>query len=71
MTVNVTRLRKKLADNAHSGISKRPVTVMAALIIKAWNFYEQGEKPKLLKFTAGGASPEAFPQVYNPYKDSE
>lgn len=39
-------------------------TTAAALIIKAWNAYMQGEEIKQLKFTRGGARPEAFPKIY-------
>lgn len=35
---------------------------VAAIAIKAWNKYRDGEKVSLLKFTVGGASPEAFPE---------
>jgi hypothetical protein len=34
---------------------------VAAIAIKAWNKYRDGETVSLLKFTVGGASPEAFP----------
>lgn len=64
-------LRMKLSTNAHKKAVKIPTTVVAALIIKAWNFYMRGETPKLLKFTSGGANPEPFPEIYNPYLESE
>lgn len=60
-------LRRKLADNAHNKANKIPLVVVSALIIKAWNFYMRGETPKMLKFTSGGANPEPFPEIYNPY----
>lgn len=63
-------LRKKLADNAHNKANKIPRSVIAALIIKAWNFYMRGEQVKMLKFTSGGANPESFPEIFNPYSDS-
>lgn len=65
----VRLLRMRLSSNAHNKASKIPKTVVAALIIKAWNFYMRGEKPKLLKFTSGGANPEPFPDIYNPYAE--
>lgn len=34
---------------------------LAALVIKAWNKYRDGESITLLKFTPGGANPEQFP----------
>jgi hypothetical protein len=34
---------------------------MVAVIIKMWNAYRAGEYVKQVKFTAGGAHPEAFP----------
>lgn len=35
--------------------------LVAALCIKAWNAYRNGETRKLLKFAVGGANPEQFP----------
>lgn len=63
----VVLLRKRLADNARANVNKLAKHVEAALIIKAWNFYMSGETPKLLKYTSGGANPEPFPEIYNPY----
>lgn len=62
----IITLRVKLAVNAHNKANKIPKVVVAALIIKAWNFYMRGETPKMLKFTSGGANPEPFPEIYNP-----
>lgn len=67
----VIALRMKLATNAHNKSSKIPKFVVAALIIKAWNFYMRGDSIRLLKYTAGGANPETFPEIYNPYLESE
>ena len=64
-------LRKRLTDNARSNTSKIPKMVTCALIIKAWNFYIMGESTKQLKFTAGGAKPETFPEICNPYAEDE
>ena len=66
----VVWLRKRLTDNARSNTSRIPKIVEAALIIKAWNFYIKGETTKQLKYTSGGANPEPFPEIYNPYKDN-
>lgn len=63
----IIALRMKLADNAKSKLNKMPNSVVAALIIKAWNYYMAGETVKQLKFRAGGANPEEFPEIYNPY----
>ena len=61
-------LRKRLVENTKSTTNKIPKIVMAALIIKAWNFYEKGESIKNLSYRSGGSSPEAFPEIYNPYE---
>lgn len=37
---------------------------MAALIIKAWNKYRDGENAHMLKFRIGGANPERFPEPH-------
>lgn len=66
----VIRLRRRLLANSDSKIHKLPVTVEAALIIKAWNAYMKGEPVKQLKYVAGGGSPEPFPEIYNPYSES-
>lgn len=63
----VVALRKKLSDNARANVNKIPNAIISALIIKAWNCFERGEQVKLLKYTAGGANPEPFPEIYNPY----
>lgn len=67
----VKRLRERLVRNEMSRTNKIPKQVMAALIIKAWNYYESGESIKCLKYTSGGANPEPFPEIYNPYMESE
>ncbi len=60
-------LRKRLSDNAKSKINRLSPTVEAALIIKTWNYYMRGETVGTLKFSCGGAKPEKFPEIYNPY----
>lgn len=65
----VTLLRKRLSENARSKTNKIPQIVMAALIIKAWNLFERGETAKQLKYASGGARPEPFPEIYNPYEE--
>lgn len=66
------RLHKRLSENAKDikdGKPSLPIVTMSALIIKAWNFYERGENKGVLKYTSGGAKPEAFPKIYNPYTE--
>lgn len=41
---------------------QKSMTFVAAVCIKAWNKYRDGETVTLLKFTVGGANPEAFPE---------
>lgn len=67
----VKRLRERLVKNEMSRTNKMPKLVMAALIIKAWNYYESGETIKCLKYTSGGANPEAFPEIYDPYMEDQ
>lgn len=54
-------LRKVLIDNAAAKLKRRNPEILA-LIIKAWNHYRRGAVIKQLKWTAGGATPEAFPE---------
>ncbi len=51
----------KADKNKQSTITQGTV---AALIVKTWNAYMQGETIATLKFTKGGAHPEEFPQIY-------
>lgn len=37
-------------------------TYLAAIAVKAWNKYRDGEPISSLRFTAGGANPESFPE---------
>jgi len=60
-------LRKRFVDDAKSNTSNIPTIMKAALIIKAWNMYMTGATAKQLKWTSGGANPEKFPEIYNPY----
>lgn len=57
----ILALRNVLIANKASTKSI-PQTLIAALVIKAWNKYRDGEPVKLLKFTVGGANPEQFPE---------
>ena len=45
-------------------IGRRPAKSRTqALMVKAWNAFRRGDKPKLLKWAVGGAHPEAFPKA--------
>lgn len=64
-------LRNKLIKNKDNNQHKLSNIVMAALIIKTWNLYMKGETTQCLKFAAGGATPESFPEIYNPYLEGD
>lgn len=49
-------------NNQQSGKMRMSEVHMLAFIIKSWNAYRDGKKLGLLRFTPGGASPEAFPE---------
>jgi hypothetical protein len=38
-------------------------TVLAGLIVKAFNFWREGARPSFLRFNPGGAAPEEFPKI--------
>lgn len=57
----IYQLRKVLSD-VKSIRGQKSMTFVAAIAVKAWNKYRDGEKVSLLKFTVGGATPEAFPE---------
>ncbi len=57
-------LHRKLEENAMSGQGRMPQEVIAALVVKTWNAYMTGEDKKMLKYTAGGAHRESFPEVF-------
>jgi len=59
----VRLLRNRLEQNADSKTGKLPHRTVAALIIKAWNAYMDGEEPMRLVFAPGGAHPEPFPEI--------
>lgn len=58
----IYELRKQLAANRDNVKGERSQRYMLALTIKAWNAYRRGDKIGLLKFRAGGARPEQFPE---------
>lgn len=45
-----------------SSLTKHQQTYLAAVTIKAWNKFRDGEPVKQLKFRVGGAQPEQFPE---------
>ena len=49
-----------ISRRAYAGIRPSPTRIWA-LTIKAWNAYRSGTTIKQLKFSPGGANPEAFP----------
>lgn len=65
----VVLLRKRFSSFAKNDSAKIPIIVQAALIIKAWNYFESGTPCGALKFVSGGAKPEQFPEIFNPYKE--
>ena len=58
----ILALREKLISMKSETNRRSSAILMAALTIKAWNAYRHGETVKLLRWTAGGASPEKFPE---------
>lgn len=60
----VRLLVAKLSDNAQKKQGRLPNKIVGALVIKAWNAYMLGEDKVLLKFSAGGAHPESFPEIF-------
>jgi hypothetical protein len=61
----ILRLLRYFQDKKGEG-TRRSVTrraVHASLVIKAWNAWANGERPKLLKWAPNGDKPEEFPQI--------
>lgn len=44
-------------------VHRLPSRSMEALTIKAWNLYRTGGTVQVLRFVAGGANPEKFPEI--------
>lgn len=57
-------LRQKLIKQLGSSLYKIDKYSLAALTVKAWNMYNTGGQATILRFKAGGASPDHFPLVY-------
>ena len=56
-------LRGRLQENAAASYRKLDVSHIHALTIKAWNTYMRGTETGVLKWTRGGATAEAFPEL--------
>lgn len=56
-------LRRLLISNAPAGRKRTlPPQNVAALMIKAWNKWREGERVEVLMWRGGGSSPEPFPE---------
>lgn len=58
----IYELRKSLRLLAENVRGTRSRTHQLAIVFKAWNFYRRGESVGQLKWRAGGAKPERFPE---------
>lgn len=56
-------LRRRLEDNAATLGKKLDRVMVHAYLIKTWNSYREGRDMAIVKWTRGGASPEAFPEL--------
>jgi hypothetical protein len=56
-------LRRDLEANKKTGKSKYRQSYMAAIAIKAWNYWKIGSAMKQLKWTSVGPSAESFPKI--------
>lgn len=59
----VRMLRDRLMKNAYDKGAKLPTDYIAAFVIKTWNAYITGSKLSFLRYSKGGAHPEAFPTI--------
>ncbi len=57
----IYELRRTL-ENVKSVRGEKSQTFIAAVTIKAWNKFRDGDSVTVLRFTAGGANPEQFPE---------
>lgn len=60
----VQMLVKRLNDEDKDKQSKLSPNTIAALIVKTWNAYMQGEEIKALRYRMGGSKPESFPEIF-------
>jgi hypothetical protein len=63
----IVQLRKRLIEGQATGVSGNMATrVKMALMVKAFNAWVQGSEPHNLRWRAGGAKPEPFPEIVSP-----
>jgi len=55
----ILALRKTLLNQQYP----RPQRINAALVIKGWNAFRQGERMQAISWKAGGKKPEPYPEV--------
>lgn len=55
-------LRNQLIDAKDNVKGTRSQTYLAAIVIKAWNKYRDGDSAQVIRFVPGGATPEKFPE---------
>ena len=65
-TCSVPALQRRLYDNAMSTGKKLTQRYIAAITIKCWNDFINGECRDVLSYRAGGAHPEDFPVPVGP-----
>ena len=58
----ILALRDRLIAMKAQTNNRASAVLMAALTIKAWNAYRNGDEVRLLRWSAGGANPESFPE---------
>lgn len=56
-------LRMRFEENAKASYKKLDVVAMAALIIKAWNYWREGKEISQLVWRRGGSAAEPFPEL--------
>lgn len=56
-------LRRTIENYLMTSSLRLAPVVMQAITIKAWNSYVRGEDRQVLRFKAGGQSPEPFPRI--------
>ena len=59
----VQKLVMAFTKNRDNEQIQLPLQIQAAYIVKTWNAYMNGEEIGVLRYRAGGANPEVFPEV--------
>jgi hypothetical protein len=62
VTSPVYHLRERLNNNRNAK-AKLPMLEIIALFFKAWVAYRDGKQVRVLRWSSGGATPEAFPEL--------